>query len=550
MSKFKKEDLIFLPLGGSNEIGMNVNLYHYNGKWIMIDLGAGFADERFPGIDMLAPDLSFVYENRKDFLGLVLTHAHEDHVGAVGYLFDQLKLPIYATPFTAEMAKSKLEEQGLLAQAKINVINPGGRFKIGDFDLEYVEISHSIPEMNGVFIRTPVGNILHTGDWKFDPTPVIKPGSDLKKLQAFGDEGVLAMVCDSTNVFNENFSGSESELLPNLTEIIKEQKGLVCVTTFASNVARIETICRAAEATGRKVCLAGMSLGRITGFAKTTGYLKNIAPFISDKELPKYPKDKLLIICTGCQGEDRAAISKIANGEHPFVRLTPKDTVIFSSKIIPGNEKKIFKLFNKFVRLKCNVITEKDHKVHVSGHPSRSELAKMYELVRPKIAIPVHGEPVHLREHSNFAKSLGVSKSIELQNGEAVKLAPGEAHSHSHIPFGYYGVDGYVLQPENGPVLNERRKLARDGAVFVAITIDKKGRLACPPKITTPGIVDEEGDKPFISYLEEEVTDIIDNQESMNEEKLSKKLRKSIKNIFEKEIRKIPLVEVLISRLY
>jgi ribonuclease J len=550
MSKFNKDAFIFLPLGGSNEIGMNVNLYHYNGKWIIVDLGAGFADDKFPGVDMLAPDIQFVYDNLKDFLGIVLTHAHEDHVGSVGYLFDKLRLPIFATPFTAEVAKAKLSEQGLLAEAQLNVINPGSRFKLGDFDLEYIQITHSIPEMNGVIIRTPVGNVLHTGDWKFDPNPVVLPTSDFDKLKQIGDEGILAMVCDSTNVFNDRFSGSEGDLLPGMIELIKQQKGLVCVTTFASNVARIETICKAAEANGRKVCLAGMSLGRITGFAKATGYLQDIAPFISDREIKNYPKDKLLIICTGCQGEERAAMTKIANGDHPFVRLTSKDSIIFSSKIIPGNEKKLFKLFNKFVRLNCNVFTEKDQKVHVSGHPSREELKRMYELVRPQIAIPVHGEPVHLREHVKLAKEYGVPNTIELQNGEAIHLAPGKAHSHSHIPFGYLGVDGYSLQPENGPVLSARRKLAHDGIVVINLVINKQGALLCDPKIITPGIVDELENQGFISYLEEEVTKFVEAQDNFNEDKSAKKLRKNIKNIFEKELNKIPFVEVVVQRVY
>jgi ribonuclease J len=548
--KFNKGDFLFLPLGGSNEIGMNVNLYHYNGKWIMCDLGAGFAGDTFPGVDMVAPDLSFVYENLKDFLGIVLTHAHEDHVGSVGYLYNQLKLPIYATPFTAAVAKNKLQQAGQDLTAKINIVQPGSRFKLGDFDLELIQLTHSIPEMNAIHIRTPLGNVLHTGDWKFDPNPVVLPTSDFAKLEAIGKEGVLAMVCDSTNVFNDRFTGSEGDLLPHLTKLIKEQTGMVYVTTFASNIARVDTICRAAYAAGRKVAIAGLSLDRITGFAKETGYMRDIDPFISDTKIAELPRHKVLVICTGCQGEERAAMSKIANNEHHYLKITPKDSVIFSSKIIPGNEKKLFKLFNKFVRLKCNVFTEKDHIVHVSGHPSREELTRMYELVKPQVAIPVHGEAVHLREHNLLTKRIGVPKSIEIQNGEVIKLAPGNTESLAHIKFGYLGVDGYTLQPEHGEVMSLRRKMRASGLVFVSVVLDKTARIIGNPVVKTPGLIESTGNEGFISYLEEEVVRLIDSQpRDSGDEEFEKKIRKMIKKIIEKELYKAPAVEVAIIRV-
>ncbi len=547
--KPKKEDLIFLPLGGSNEIGMNVNLYHYNGKWIMIDLGAGFAGDEFPGVDMLAPDLSFVYENRKDFLGIVLTHGHEDHLGSTGYLFEQLQLPIYATPFTAQIVMNKLEQVKAKNRVKLNIIKPGTNLKLGDFDLQFIQITHSIPEMNGIMIRTPVGKIFHTGDWKFDPKPVVQPTTDFAALEAIGREGVTAMVCDSTNVFNDRFSGSEEDLLPHLTKIIGEQRGKVYVTTFASNIARIDSICRAAAANKRKVSLAGLSLHKYTEFARASGYLKDIDPFIGDKEAATLPRDRVLILCTGCQGEERAALTKIANNQHQYFKITPKDSVIFSSKIIPGNEKKIFKLFNHFVRLKCEVFTEKDHRVHVSGHPSSEELTKMYELVKPQIAIPVHGEAAHLHEHCKLAKRLGVPKQIEIQNGEMVKIAPGEPESLQHVKFGYLGVDGFMLQPKDGKVMSVRRKMQRDGLVVVSLVLDKKSRLMDNPYIKTPGVLDEDENPALVTFLEDEVADLIEHNKGQLDDVIEKKVRKLIKSHIDHELGKWPVVEVLISRV-
>ncbi len=549
MKKPNKDELVFLPLGGSNEIGMNVNLYHYNGKWIIIDLGAGFAGDEFPGVDMLAPDLSFVYENRKDFLGIVLTHGHEDHLGSVGYLFEHLQLPIYATPFTAQIVANKLDQIQAKDKAKINIVQPGSRFKVGDFDLEMIQITHSIPEMNGIMLRTPVGNVFHTGDWKFDPNPVVMPTSDFNKLEAIGKEGVLAMVCDSTNVFNDRYSGSEGDLLPHMTKLIGEQRGTVYVTTFASNVARIDTICRAAAANKRKVALTGLSLHKITDFARNTGYLKDIEPFISDKEVSQLPRDRVLVICTGCQGEERAALKKIASNQHQYLKITPKDTVIFSSKIIPGNEKKIFKLFNTFVRLRCEVYTEKDHIVHVSGHPSALELTKMYELVKPQIAIPVHGEAAHIHEHCKLAKRVGVPQNIEIQNGQMVKLAPGEAKSMQHVKFGYLGVDGYMLQPQDGYVMSTRRKLQGDGMVAVSLVVDKQGRLLSDPRVKTPGLVDEAENGEFLDYLEEEIAELMEHQRKQPDDAIEKKVRKLLKVIIDKELKKHPLIEVMVSRV-
>ncbi len=548
MKNFKHNDLLFLPLGGSNEIGMNVNLYHYKGKWLIIDLGAGFADDYYPGVQMLAPDLEFIIERKDDLLGIVLTHGHEDHVGSVGYLWDTLRCPIYATPFTAAIARNKLAQEGLDKVAKITEVQTGSSFDIGEFSLEMIQLTHSIPEMNAIILRTEHGNILHSGDWKFDPDPVVGVTSDEKALKKLGDEGVLALVCDSTNVFTEKHSGSEGDLQESISELIKGREGLVCVTTFASNVARMETIAKAAAENGRRVVLVGFSLHRISTIARENGYMKDVEPFLSDKEIKNHPRDKILVMCTGCQGEPNAAMTKIASGSHPTIRLSSKDTVIFSSKIIPGNEKKIFRLFNIFVKLGCTVLTEKDHFVHVSGHPSRCELEKMYKLVRPEIAIPVHGEPVHLNEHVKIAKGIGVPKTIEIQNGEVVRLSS-EPKSLAHVQSGYLAVDGRFLQPKDGSVMQMRRRLQRDGLVMVSIVVNHGGGLAVEPKITFPGVLDPESSRDFRKILEEELIAVIDAQSISSDDKLYTIIRKTVRRLVSAESGKKPSIEIHLLRV-
>ena len=545
-----KDNLMFLPLGGSGEIGMNVNLYHLDGKWIMIDLGAGFADhDLLPGIDMLAPNLEFVFGLKENFLGLVVTHAHEDHLGAITYFWEHLRCPIYTTPFTANVLRAKLEEFSYANQVKIHELAPGSHFSIGPFAMEMVSLTHSIPEMQAIAIKTRHGTVMHTGDWKFDDMPLVGPASDYPKLKKYGDEGVLAMVCDSTNVMNPGHSGSESELRQSLSDLVAQSRQLVAVTTFASNIARVETIARAASANGRKVVMMGRSLWRITQAGREAGYLQDIPEFLTDQEAKKYPRDKLLLICTGCQGEPLAATNKLANDLLPTIKLKPKDTIIFSSKIIPGNEKRIYRLFNHFIKRGVEVLTEKDHFVHVSGHPSRQELKKMYELVRPQIAIPVHGEAVHLHEHCKFAKEWGVPTSVEITNGDLVSLAPGKPERVAVVPFGYFAVDGHFLLAPDSAAIKLRRRMLNDGIVFCTVVLNVKGDLATKPGVFAPGMLDPQEDKDLLNDMAEAVSGMVELQDRPSNDLVEKQVRNTLRRMCKDEMGKYPSIEVQVMRV-
>ncbi|MCD6035530.1 MAG: Ribonuclease 1 [Rickettsiales bacterium] len=539
--KKHKGDLLFIPLGGSGEIGMNVNLYQLDGKFIMCDLGAGFADDWLPGVDMIVADISFIRKHKKDLLGLVLTHAHEDHLGAVQYLWDELRCPIYATTFTGEFLKEKLGDEGWkVSDVPIIEMAPGARFKLGPFDLELVQITHSVPEMNGIFIRTEHGNVLHTGDWKLDDTPMLGGLTDYDKLKAFGKEGVLAMISDSTNIFNPGRSGSEGDLRESMINLVAQQKNLVVVTTFASNVARIETIAKAGHAAGRHVALAGRSLHRITRAARAAGYLKDIK-FIDMQQANDYPRNKVLIISTGCQGEPLAATNKLATNSHPVLRMKPDDTIIFSSKIIPGNEKRIFRLFNLFAKMGAEVMTEKDHFVHVSGHPNQDEVKEMYEMVKPQISIPVHGELVHMHEHARLAKIWGVPQAIQTENGEVIKLAPGNPECVGLVESGYFAIDGNYLLPIDGPVMRMRRRIQRDGVIVAVIPVNKQGQLCGIPVITAPGALDISEDKEFLGIMVEEVTEAL---RSSGQGSKGKNRAETMENITRSAIRRLYKDEV------
>jgi ribonuclease J len=491
------DELVFLPLGGSNEIGMNFNLYGYGPahrrKWIVVDLGVTFGDQTTPGVEIILPDPTFIEDYAKDILGIVLTHAHEDHIGAVAWLWPRLKAPLYATPFTAFLLREKLKEAGLETEAPITRIPLRGAFTLGPFELELLTLTHSIPEPNGVAIRTPLGTVLHTGDWKIDPDPLTGEVTDEAAIKRLGDEGVLAMVCDSTNVFVDGEAGSEADVREVLTPLIAGLKGGVAAACFASNVARMDTIIRAAEAAGRRVCLVGRSMVRMSEAARSVGLLAGVGPFLTDHEARMFPKEQVLYLCTGSQGEPRAALARIADGSHPHVKLGRGDACIFSSRIIPGNDVPIRTMQNRLADLGVRLYTERDHPgIHVSGHPCRDELARMYQWARPTIAVPTHGERRHLIEHAAFARDLQISQAVAPRNGDMVRLAPGLAEIIDEVPAGRLYVDGGVVTPENGQALRERRHAATNGMLTVSVALDGRSKLAAGPQVRAVGLPGDE----------------------------------------------------------
>lgn len=485
------EPLYFLPLGGAGEIGMNLNLYGLGGKWLMVDCGVTFADPGSPGFDLIAPDATWIESRSEDLLAIVATHAHEDHIGAIPHLWSRLRCPIYATGFTASLIRGKLVDAGLLDEVEIREMRPGERFEIGPFAVTAIGITHSIPESHALAIETPHGVIVHSGDWKLDPEPLVGPATDVAALAGIGDRGALALVCDSTNVFSPGASGSESEVRKSLLELLKHRDGRICVTTFASNVARVETLAKVAEALGRQAVLVGRSLHRTIGAARENGYLGDLRPFVDERECGYLPRDKTFLICTGCQGEPRGAMARIALDEHPNIALAPGDLAVFSSKIIPGNERSLYRVHNLLAAAGVDVITERDHFVHVSGHPSRDELAQMYAWVRPRIAIPVHGEARHIHEHVKLAKALQVPTAVAVRNGQMLRLAPGPVEAVEEVPHGRLAVDAGRLVPLDGGVVQERRRLMHNGAAQVALVVDRAGRLVQPPRVAFQGVLDD-----------------------------------------------------------
>jgi ribonuclease J len=492
------EELLFVALGGSGEIGMNVNLYGCRGQWIMADLGLTFAGADYPGIDLILPELEFIESQQERLAGIVLTHGHEDHIGALPYLAEELKAPLYATPFTAGLIAGKLEEEGLTGQVKLNVVERGGSIELGPFRVTFVALSHSIPEGNGLLIETPFGNIFHTGDWKIDETPVIGEVPSTEALIQIGDRGVLALVCDSTNVFQDQFSGSEQGVHAGLLEQVNKAKGRVLVTTFASNAARLQTIGRVAREAGRKLCVAGRSLDRILRVAQSTGYLRDFPPVISFDEAMRLPRNEVLIVATGGQGEPRAALGRVASGNHEL-KLTSGDTVIFSSRIIPGNEIAIGRIMNQLSDLDVRIVTEKQAHVHVSGHPGRPELIQMYKWVRPNTVVPVHGEPRHLAEHARLALDNGAEHAIVQRNGDVIRLAPGDPKKIDEVRVGHLVLDGDVILPANGATVNERRKISSGGLITVTVPVGDGGALAGSPMIRPFGIPVEEDRDDFLA---------------------------------------------------
>jgi ribonuclease J len=544
-------ELLFVPLGGAGEIGLNLNLYRLDEQWLMVDLGLSFADETLPGVEIVLPDPSFIAERSESLCGLVLTHAHEDHFGALPYLWERLRCPIYCTRFTAAVLRRKLEETPIKG-AVLNVVAPGERFMIGPFDCNLLRVTHSIPESHALALRTPVGNVLHTGDWKLDPAPLVGPLTATDELEAFGREGVLAMVADSTNILNPGTSGSEAEVRDSLQALIGGLPNRVVLTTFASNIARLETAIRVAEAVGRQPAAVGRSMHRMIEAAREVGYLQGLPPLLDERAAGELPRGKVLWLATGCQGEPRAALSRIAAGQHPSVRLEPGDTVIFSSKIIPGNERILYNLHNSLVSRGIEVITEHDHFVHVSGHPCRDEVEQMYHWIRPQIAIPVHGEARHLHEHLAFARRLGVPQTLEVKNGDLVRLAPGPAAVIDAVPTGRLVLENQELIAAEDDLFRARRRLMNHGTIMVGVVLDHYGALLASPRLSTVGAVDLEREPGLQDAVLNEIEDAIeelDDDTVLDDERIRHAARTAVRRALKLVRDKRPIIEVQITRL-
>jgi len=482
-----KDTLHFLPLGGSGEIGMNLNLYKTQGKWLMVDCGISFADDYLPGIDVIMPNINYIEQRKSNLVGLIITHAHEDHVGALAHLWTRLRCPVYATPFTMIIIRLKLAEAGLLDEVPLIEVPLEGQVSVGPFTVDFLSLTHSIPEPNAVRITTDAGIIFHTGDWKLDPDPMLGEKTNAAKFSQVGDEGVLALVCDSTNVFNMEASGSEGKVRDNISQMLSAKKGKIFCATFSSNVARVGSLAQAAKNNGRDVCLVGRSLKRNVAAAKEAGYLKDFPKIVDESDAGYLPNNKILYICTGCQGEARAAMMRIAQGNNKDVVIARGDTVIFSSKIIPGNEMMIGRLHNNLVEMGAEVITEKDSFVHVSGHPGQKELKQMYDWIRPEILVPVHGEIRHMERQAELGRSHGIPKALVPHNGTLIRLAPGPAEIVEYVDVGRFALDGQLLIPSEDDAIVTRRRLLYNGALVIALVIDEDGAFLAAPQITNLG---------------------------------------------------------------
>lgn len=500
------EELVFLPLGGVGEIGMNLAVYGFGApkdrKWLVVDLGISFPGPHQPGVDVIFPDIAFLEDIRADIEGIVITHAHEDHYGALLELWPFIERPLYCTEFVAGLLNAKAARFGEYEAIPMTTVKQGDHLDIGPFHVEFIPVSHSIPEPNSLLITTPAGRVLHTGDWKLDPTPGVGQSTDIARLKAIGEEGgVDALICDSTNAMREGVSPSEEEIRANLTQVVKQAKHRVAVTTFSSNVARIRAIALAAKAADRQVVLMGAAMRRVTDVARELGYLDDVPPFISEAEYGYLPRDKVLVIITGSQGEPRAALSRIARNDHRDIALSKGDTVIFSSRAIPGNEKVIGNLINRLVLEGIEVITDKDAVVHVTGHPRRNELLQMYDWVKPRALVPVHGEPMHLRAHARLAQEAGISDVMVIQNGDMVHVAPNALQKVDEVAVGILVRDGMLIRDEAGAGVPERRKLSYAGVVSVALVLDAKGEILDDPNVQLVGLPEEDDNDDRLDEL-------------------------------------------------
>jgi len=551
-----KEELIFCPLGGSGEIGMNMNLFAYgsetNQKWIIVDMGVTFADDSIPGIDLIYPDPGFIIDKKDDLLGIVLTHAHEDHIGAISHIWPDLKCNIYATPFTAVLIKEKFKEKKIDITKNLKIVDLNGSIKLGSFNIEFITLTHSILEPNGLSIKTPVGTILHTGDWKVDPNPLIGDKVNEKKLKEIGNEKVLAMICDSTNVFNIGRAGSESDVRDSLLKIMSLKSKRIVVTSFASNVARMESVFYCAEKINREISLVGRSMNRIFKAARQCGYLKNIKDPIDPREAKKFPREKIVYLCTGSQGEPMGAMKRIIKGVHPDVFLEKNDVIIFSSKIIPGNEKKLYSLHNDIIKQDIELVTEETDFVHVSGHPNREDLKDMYNWVKPNSIIPVHGEHRHMNEHMKFAKEMQIPHALRVENGDIIRIFPGDNPSIiDKAPSGRMYLDGSVGVGEDSQSIKERRKLSQNGYLEITLILNNSGKLN-KPIISYRGIPENLLDEKIIFKVEDEIfnTCKMFSMKNKNQEKnLIESLKQNCRRIIRDKTGKKPFTNINIARL-
>jgi ribonuclease J len=541
--------LAFLPLGGTGEIGMNLNLYRCNGKWLAVDCGIGFGGAAHPEVDVMMPDPGYIADRRDRLVGLVITHAHEDHVGAVAWLWPQLRCRVYATPFAAAVLRRKLAEVQLLNQVPLDVVPPGGSIALPPFDLHLLRVTHSIPEAQALVINTPHGVLLHTGDWKLDPEPLITLPTDEAAFASLGERGVLAMICDSTNAMVEGHSGSEAEVRRSLTALLRGLRGRIAVTCFASNVARVESAAHAAHAAGRSVALVGRSLRNIDAAARECGYLRDLPPFLTEDDVDDVPDDNLLMLVTGSQGEPRSALARIALDTHPRVALGQGDTVVFSSRVIPGNERAIAMVQDNLVRRGVNLMTDVDHLVHVSGHPARDELRRLYRLVRPRYAVPTHGEWRHLSAHAALAQEAG-AKPMLLEDGDILSLAPGPAQVLDSAPVGRLVLDGNRLTPFGGDVMTARRRMSFNGMVLASVAVDANGRVRGEPRLSAPGLFDN--DDPELSDMTSAFADSIHDLPASlrrDDAALVDAARAALRRALGRRLPKRPLVDVHLLRV-
>ncbi len=547
-----KDSLVFIPLGGVTGIGQNFFLYGYKGKWLIVDCGMGFPGEHFPGVEVLLPDPTFIAGHKKDIVGLVITHGHEDHIGAIPYLWQDLQCPIYATPFTAELIEDKLDEFGLTGRVQLEVVEQGALLELPPFEVEFIPVNHSIPEPSMLAIRTKEGTIIHTGDWKFDSAPIIGDTTNVAALKELGKQGVLALVSDSTNIFSEKEEKTERDVRESLTEIFKSAPSRIIITCFASNVGRMESIYWAAHAAGRQVCLMGRSFWRIDSAARTAGYMKDIPPFLTEEEAAEIDRNKIVYICTGSQGEPYSALSKLASPRPAPGQLTldSQDIVIFSSRVIPGNELAIAALQKRLLMSGCTIITDREKLVHVSGHPAQDSMKKLYDYLKPQIAIPVHGEPMYIVEHKKLAEEWGAGMSIIVEEGDVLELNDGDPEIIGEVPVGCLAVDGKKIVSLGSDVLKKRRKMIEGGTVVGTIVVDQKGQILGEPQISSFGLLDTNPEdlEKLVQLIKMHVDELPPDQKQ-DDSLVKEAVRLTVRRFITEQFGKKPLIEIHLVRI-